>query len=106
MPKQDWEYLTVWEFQVKPGQEGQFEKTYGSDGAWAQLFRRAEGYLGSELVRDLDRARRYLTLDFWTSRSAYERFSQENGSEYRALDEQCEQMTESEVQIGGYERAR
>ena len=35
----------VWEFQVRPGRESEFESHYGPDGTWARLFRSAEGYL-------------------------------------------------------------
>jgi hypothetical protein len=30
----------------------EFESRYGPEGDWAQLFRRAPGYHGSELLRD------------------------------------------------------
>jgi len=101
-----WGYLIVWEFRVKAGRESRFERVYGHDGTWAQFFRRGEGYLGTELVRDLKESARYLTLDFWTSQSAYEHFRKQHLAEYQAIDRQCEAMTESEVEQGRFEHVR
>jgi heme-degrading monooxygenase HmoA len=100
-----WGYLIVWEFRVKAGPQTQFEQVYGHDGTWAQFFRRSEGYLGTELVQDLKDSARYLTLDFWTSQSAYERFREQHLPEYQAIDRQCEAMTEGEVELGRFEPA-
>jgi heme-degrading monooxygenase HmoA len=94
----------VWEFHVQPGEEKQFEKDYGPNGAWAELFKQAEGYLGTELNRDLKNPRRYLTLDLWESRETYERFREEHRAEYQGLDVRCEAMTETEKEIGAFER--
>ena len=32
-------FVVLWEFEVKPGREERFERVYGADGEWAQLFR-------------------------------------------------------------------
>jgi heme-degrading monooxygenase HmoA len=98
-------YLVVWEFHVKKGEESSFEQVYGPDGTWAQFFRGGEGYLGTELVRDIKAPGRYLTLDFWTSASAYEHFREQNLAEYRVIDQQCEAMTERELEVGRFEPA-
>lgn len=100
-----WGYLIVWEFRVKPGQESGFEQVYGPEGAWAQFFRRGEGYLGTELVQDIKEPGRYLTLDLWTSRLAYEHFHKQNVVEYQAIGRHCEAMTEREVELGRFEPA-
>lgn len=93
----------IWEFEVKPEAIYAFEEIYGPDGAWAQLFRRSPDYRGTELIRDLERPGRYLTLDHWTSREALQRFKQEHRAGYAALDKQCESLTEREVFIGDFE---
>ncbi len=100
----NWGYLVVWEFHVKRGQEQVFEQVYGPDGTWAQFFRGGDGYLGTELVHDLKESSRYITLDFWTSRLAYERFREQYLAEYRAIDEQSAELTEAELQVGEFER--
>lgn len=35
--------VRVWEYEVAPGCEAEFEQLYGSTGAWAQLFARQSG---------------------------------------------------------------
>ncbi len=99
-----WGCLIVWEFRVKAGLEKQFEQTYGPHGVWAQLFHRGQGYLTTELARDQKDPGRYLTLDFWTSRTAYERFRQQHLAEYQQLDKLSEAMTETELEVGRFER--
>jgi heme-degrading monooxygenase HmoA len=98
-----WRFVVIWEFQVRPGQEESFTRAYGPHGAWAQLFRKDEAYIGTELIRDL-KAGSYLTLDFWTSQEAYDSFRVRNAAEYKAIDAECENMTESEREVGRYSR--
>jgi len=43
-------YIIVWEYTVRDGHEAEFEKTYGPNGDWEQLFKQGEGYLGTDLV--------------------------------------------------------
>jgi heme-degrading monooxygenase HmoA len=96
-------FSAVWEFQVKAEAITAFEKIYGPEGAWAQLFRQSPDYRGTELVRDLDCPGRYLTLDHWISLEALQRFKEEHDAKYAALDKQCESLTEREVFLGDFE---
>lgn len=96
-------YLAVWEFQVKSESIAEFERIYGPVGLWSQLFRRSSAFLGTELLRDTDRAGRYLTIDRWTSREALGQFKQQYAEEYAALDKTCEEMTGSERLLGNFE---
>jgi heme-degrading monooxygenase HmoA len=96
-------FVVVWEFQVCSAKRREFERVYCSDGVWAKLFRRGEGYIRTDLVRDLRTPGRYLTLDFWASREAYARFKKENRAEYQAIDERCASLTESEVRVGEFQ---
>ena len=97
-------YVIVWEFRPRPGAEARFEEAYGADGVWAKLFRQAEGFWGTELVRDERDQHRFLTMDCWESRQAYEAFRAAHQSEYEVLDAECEELTESEKEIGKLER--
>jgi heme-degrading monooxygenase HmoA len=63
-------YVYVWRFLVRSGSEADFVAAYGPDGEWARLFRQADGFLGSELLRDRADPRRFLTVDRWVSRQA------------------------------------
>ena len=79
-------YLRVWEYEVQAGQVDEFIAEYGAQGAWAQLFWRAEGFAGTRLLRDVDRAGRFLTIDRWADASCWEAFMDRWGEEYRELD--------------------
>ena len=57
----------VWEFLISKESRLEFESIYGPGGPWAELFRQSPNYLGTELLRDLSRPGRYLTIDRWTS---------------------------------------
>ena len=97
-------YVAIWEFRVRPESKCVFEETYGSTGAWAQLFHRSPDYLGTELLRDLDRPGRYLTVDHWTSREALRRFKEDHHADYAELDKRCESLTAGEVFLGDFEQ--
>jgi heme-degrading monooxygenase HmoA len=96
-------YTIVWEFRAREGGEGEFEAAYGPDGAWAALFSRAPGYLGTELLRDAADPGRYLTVDRWETLEAYEAFRSTFEAEYRTLDEQCEGLTDAETLVGRFD---
>src|SRR5262249_27741931 len=95
--------VIVWEFRVVPGSEAPFEAAYGPRGDWAELFGRAEGYLGTELLRDAALPGRYLTLDRWATPDAFARFRAVHGEAYAALDARCEAWTQSETRLGAFE---
>lgn len=93
-------YLILWEYHVRPERCDEFERIYSAAGAWAELFRKSKGYLGTELVNDEANPQRYFTVDRWVSKTEYERFLEVWQQEYKALDEQCEGLTEREVLLG------
>jgi heme-degrading monooxygenase HmoA len=97
-------YLAIWEFEINTDFCSQFEETYGSEGAWARLFRQSPEYRGTKLIRDLTRRGRYLTLDYWTSRDAFHRFEQAHAAEYANLDQQCERLTDHEAMVGEFDQ--
>jgi len=93
----------IWEFRVREGMEACFEQTYGAKGDWVRLFRHDPSHIKTEFVHS-NASRTYLTLDFWTSQKAYDAFRKRNLAEYKALDEKCAGLTESERQIGRFVR--
>ncbi len=95
-------YVVIWEFHVRPAQEEEFERVYGSSGDWAQLFRRAEGYVRSELLRDHEVWGRYLVIDYWDSAAHYEAFHAAHAADYAALDQRCTTFTLRELRIGNF----
>jgi len=96
-------FVALWEYEVKPGHEKRFEKAYGPDGDWVRLFRNDSRYHETRLVRDSFRSSIYLTLDFWDSRDAYEKFMADHKEEYKALDAAGEKLTSKERRLGWYE---
>ena len=102
----DWNYLMIWEFRPQVGSEKQFEEAYGPHGIWARLFARGDGFIATELIRDLAATNRYLTMDMWTSKTAYEKFREEFAEEYRSIDARCEALTAQEQSLGYFERRR
>jgi heme-degrading monooxygenase HmoA len=93
----------VWRFTAKPASVADFERHYGSEGSWAQLFRRSPGYRGTTLLRDSAAKNRYLLWDCWDSGASFESFKEEHGADYAVLDKQCEALTEEETKIGVFE---
>jgi heme-degrading monooxygenase HmoA len=92
-------FVTLWEFEVKPGSEELFERAYGPEGAWVRLFRRDARYRGTRLLRDVGVERVYVTMDSWESREAYEEFRETFAAEYAAIDRECERLTLSENRL-------
>ena len=98
-------FVTLWEFEVKPGCEERFEKVYGPEGEWAQLFRREQNYQGTRLLRDTVHNSAYLTMDAWNSRKAYEQFLETHAVDYQRLDAATGILTLRERQVGCFEEA-
>jgi hypothetical protein len=80
-------YAGVWEYEVRASDVESFLAAYGASGAWVQLFARSEGYAGTRLFRDVDRAGRFLTVDRWTDYASWEAFLDRWGRDYRELDQ-------------------
>ncbi len=93
-------YVVVWEFRVRSGAEEKFVAGYGSSGSWAQLFRRAEQYIGTELARNVEDVQIFYTLDRWRSEADYAAFRRDFREAYEALDNGFEGLTEHERLIG------
>lgn len=96
-------YVYLWEFQVAPDKVAAFEQAYGPAGDWVRLFRRAPGYARSELHRDLLNPQRFVTVDYWESRAAWEDFRSRFAAEFAALDARCETLTLRETELGRFE---
>jgi quinol monooxygenase YgiN len=98
-------HIIIWEFTVRGEHIQEFTSAYGSNGGWANLFRQAEGYLGTELLRSSHEPGTFLTVDRWESAACFEVFQQRFGAEYRKLDAQWEGYTSSEKKIGVFSKA-
>lgn len=96
------QFAYVWEYTVDPGQKAEFLSAYKPDGAWTRLMSRHGGFLGTELLGDVDNDNRFITVDYWTSKSERDAFRTEFASEYAQLDADCESCTLSESFIGDF----
>jgi quinol monooxygenase YgiN len=95
-------FIVVWQFEIAEPHIAAFEAAYGSDGAWAQLFRASSDYHGTELLRDAYVPGTYLTIDRWASEEAFRSFRKEHDAAYEALDRKCDALTAKETRIGAY----
>jgi len=86
-------FVALWEYEVKPGSEETFEKAYGLEREWAELFRKDANYQGTRLLRDASRPGMYLTMDFWKSQRALEKFMAAHKEEDKRLDAAGEELT-------------
>lgn len=76
----------VWQFQVNPGQDAEFQRFYGADGEWAALSRRSRSFLGSSFLRDQVDATRYLLIEYWSEMVVYERHLADFSDEVRSIE--------------------
>ncbi len=95
-------YIIIWKFTVKEGSEKDFEKAYGPSGEWAMFFKNGQGYLGTELLTDIQDSGQYISVDRWASKEAYDQFRKQRLDEYKAIDERMEPLMEFESHIGSY----
>jgi heme-degrading monooxygenase HmoA len=96
-------HVRVWQFEPRPGREQEFAAAYASDGAWAQLFEQAEGFLGTTLLVPAEPGGPWLTIDRWESKLAFERFQGSLGEAYRSLDVALSELTAAEHFIGAFD---
>jgi quinol monooxygenase YgiN len=89
-------FVRVWEYDVHPERLEAFVTAYGGDGDWVQLFGRAAGYVGTDLLRNTDEPTRFVTIDRWTDQASWLAFLEEWGEAYHALDASLAGLTVSQ----------
>ena len=80
----------------------EFERVYGPEGEWAQFFGGSRGYVGTELLRDVEQPNRYLLLDRWETREAYNDFVDANRAEYMRRVDETAFLYEQELRLGTF----
>jgi heme-degrading monooxygenase HmoA len=91
----------VFSYEVRDAAE--FERVYRTDGEWAAFFRQGRGYIGTELLRDVETAGRYLVVDRWESADAYNAFVAERREEYMERVDATRYHYDSELRFGTFE---
>ena len=91
----------VFSYEVRAADE--FERVYGPDGDWAQFFKQGRGYIGTELLRDVENAGRYFVIDRCESADAYNAFAAEHREEYMRRVDDTRLHYEVELRFGTFE---
>jgi heme-degrading monooxygenase HmoA len=91
----------VFSYEVRDA--GGFEQAFGPEGEWAQFFRQGRGYIGTELLRDVETRGRYLVIDRWESADAYNAFVAGHREEYMRRVDDTRFHYEQELRFGTFE---
>jgi len=75
----------VWQFDIRPGREAEFERFYGADGEWTAVNRHSRSYLGSSFLRDQNHESRYLVIEYWSEMLVYEQHRAFQSEQIRSL---------------------
>ena len=90
-------------FSYEVSEAAEFERVYGPDGEWAAFFRAGRGYVGTELLRDVEQPGRFLVIDRWESREAYNAFVEANRVEYMRRVDETAFLYVQELRTGTFE---
>ena len=91
----------VFTYDVRDPEE--FERVYGPEGDWAQFFRAGAGYVGTELLREVELPGRDLVVDRWDSREAYNAFVEGHRDEYLRRVDDTAFLYDQELRLGTFE---
>jgi heme-degrading monooxygenase HmoA len=80
-----------------------FEEAYGPTGDWAKFFANAAGYIGTELLRDVETPGRYVVIDRWESADAYNAFLEAHRDEYMRRGDDMSFHYMQELRFGTFE---
>ena len=80
-----------------------FEAAYGPEGDWAGFFGGARGFVGTELLRDVETPGRYLVIDRWESAETYNAFAAEHRDEYMRRVDDSRFLYDHELRFGTFE---
>ena len=91
----------VFSYEVRDAEA--FERAYGADGEWEQFFKQGAGYIGTELLHDVEIPSRYLVIDRWESADAYNAFVAAHREEYMERVDATRFHYDSELRLGTFE---
>jgi heme-degrading monooxygenase HmoA len=90
----------VWQFDVRPGSEKEFERFYGADGAWTAVNRNSRSYLGTSFLRDQNLTSRYLVIEYWSEMVVYEHHKGYHSDDIANLDARRPALVSSAEPLG------
>jgi len=88
----------IWEFHVKEGCERQFMAM--NRRTWPDFFMTSPRYRSTDIAKNLDNPRVYVTVDKWDSQEDFEQFNKANRDKYLALEEDHKSLYESARHVG------
>jgi heme-degrading monooxygenase HmoA len=91
----------VFSYEARDAEE--FERVYGPEGEWSEFFRPGAGYVGTELLRDVEHAGRYVVIDRWESAELYNAFVTEHRDEYMRRTDDTAFHYSQELRLGTFE---
>ncbi len=95
-------FVYLWDYRVSLEGLDEFRELYGPNGSWVELFRRAPGYLDTQLLRDRDESNRFITIDRWESEEAFVSFRTRFSADFDRLDRLGEGLTIEESALGEF----
>src|SRR5262245_23122971 len=90
----------VWQFDIKPGRESEFERLYGVDGEWTKLNRQTRSYLGSSFLKDQNRAARYVLVEYWSEMLVYEQHRSFRSDAMMSLEKRSAELVAATEPLG------
>lgn len=85
----------VWQFDVRPGSETEFERFYGADWEWTAINRHSRSYLGSSFLRDQSRKSHYLVIEYWSEMLVFEQHKAYRSDERANLEARRKELVAS-----------
>jgi heme-degrading monooxygenase HmoA len=95
-------FAYIWQYSINPERKDEFLAAYRTDGEWVKLFSKDRNYVRTELLQDSSDESVYVTIDYWTSKTARNAFRESFAEEFAALDEKCEAYAIKEIPIGDF----
>jgi len=90
----------VWQFDVRPGREREFEQFYGADGEWTTINRFSRSYLGSSFLRDQALPSRYMAIEYWSEMLVYEEHKEYHTRQIVVLEARRDELVASVEPLG------
>lgn len=90
----------VWQLEVVPERQDDFERFYGADGEWTMVSRKSRYFLGSSFLREFSPEPRYLLIEYWSEMLPYERHRVDLRDEIDQLEQARNELVASIVPLG------
>ncbi|SMD32567.1 hypothetical protein SAMN04488029_0915 [Reichenbachiella faecimaris] len=92
-------YRVIWRYRVESERIKDFLKVYDSKGDWVQLFSKSPDYVKTELFCETETNQMFITIDYWTSKEAYQEFYKKHKKEVDLIDALGDNMTSLEERV-------